>query len=92
MHKLSKKELQELMDSPKKFLSKDKNLKKILGTDLMENKSLKDQIILKNVLDEQELHLKMAKGRPQEYYAVTSVCRFISRVQDIQEESLKKEE
>jgi hypothetical protein len=79
---LNAKEMQALLASPKEFLSKRANVNKILGADLASRKALKEQIAKKMGVDPKELTLKMAGGGPQEYYAVTSVVRFRSRVQE----------
>jgi hypothetical protein len=79
---LTAREMEALLASPKKFLSKPENAKKVLGADLASRKALKEQIAQRMGVDPKELTLKMAGGGPQEYYAVTSVVRFRSRVED----------
>lgn len=72
-------ELQELLTSPKKFLSRSENVEKVLGGGLANRRALKDQIARKVGVSPEDLALKMSGGGTQEYYAVTAAVHFLSR-------------
>ncbi|HLP61917.1 MAG TPA: hypothetical protein VK186_23950 [Candidatus Deferrimicrobium sp.] len=85
---LNDRELHELMQSPKEFLGNPENLKKLLGTELASDNDIREQIIKKERMDPQELSIKMgglAAGGVQEYYAVTSVVKFRSRINEMEQ-------